>query len=50
MYNFIYNVPFGWAGFAQYTYTYKFKFMGYIKLFLLRHKQPGTSILDIEKI
>ena len=50
MYKFIYNVPIGWAGFAQYTYIYKFKFMGYIKLFLLKHKQPGTSIWDIEKI
>ena len=48
MYKFIYNVPIGWAGFAQYTYIYKF--MGYIKLFLLKHKQPGTSIWDIEKI
>ena len=50
MYKLIYNVPIGWAGFAQYTYIYKFKFMGYIKLFLLKHKQPGTSIWDIEKI
>lgn len=48
LYRFIYNIPYGWAGYAHYTYVYRFKLMGYIKRWLLNRKHPGTTIWNIE--